>query len=111
MGVARAELGHLVCTRVAADGVARRQRLGCHRARLRNGLLVGVARTSGRSRGRNRQLSGAAAGARQYQKEFGLEFPLIHGDAEQVPLVDGTFDLAISEYGASRSLSPTIQRS
>jgi len=51
------------------------------------------------------------AGARQYQKEFGLEFPLVHGDAEQVPLVDGTFDLAISEYGASRSLSPTIQRS
>jgi SAM-dependent methyltransferase len=46
------------------------------------------------------------AGARQYQKEFGLEFPLIHGDAEHVPLVDGTFDLAISEYGASLWCDP-----
>jgi SAM-dependent methyltransferase len=39
--------------------------------------------------------------ARALQKEFGLSFPLIHGDAEQVPLPDAGFDLAISEYGAS----------
>ena len=38
--------------------------------------------------------------ARRYQKEFGLEFPVIHGNAEAVPLEAGTFDLAISEYGA-----------
>jgi SAM-dependent methyltransferase len=38
--------------------------------------------------------------ARLYQKEFGLDFPLIHGNAEEVPLAAGTFDLAISEYGA-----------
>ena len=31
----------------------------------------------------------------------GCPFPLIHGDAEQVPLPDESFDLAISEYGAS----------
>jgi SAM-dependent methyltransferase len=41
------------------------------------------------------------ATARQLQQEFGLEFPLLHGNAEQVPFPDGSFDLAISEYGAS----------
>jgi SAM-dependent methyltransferase len=46
------------------------------------------------------------AGARQYQKEFGLEFPLLHADAEHVPLADGSFDLAISEYGASLWCDP-----
>ena len=38
--------------------------------------------------------------ARRFQREFGLDFPLIHADAETVPLADQTFDLAISEYGA-----------
>ena len=41
------------------------------------------------------------ATARRFQAEFGLEFPLIHGNAEAVPLPDASFDLAISEYGAS----------
>ena len=41
------------------------------------------------------------ATARELQQEFGLEFPLIHGNAEHVPLPDAVFDLAISEYGAS----------
>ena len=35
------------------------------------------------------------------QREFGLEFPLLHGNAEDVPCPDASFDLAISEYGAS----------
>jgi SAM-dependent methyltransferase len=35
------------------------------------------------------------------QKRFGLEFPLLEASAEDVPLPDGSFDLAISEYGAS----------
>lgn len=39
--------------------------------------------------------------ARALQLEHGLTFPLIHGNAEQVPLPNTTFDLAISEYGAS----------
>jgi SAM-dependent methyltransferase len=39
--------------------------------------------------------------ARGFQQEFGIEFPLLHGDAENVPYPDGSFDLAISEYGAS----------
>jgi SAM-dependent methyltransferase len=39
--------------------------------------------------------------ARALQREHGLEFPLLHGNAESVPLPDASFDLAISEYGAS----------
>jgi SAM-dependent methyltransferase len=39
--------------------------------------------------------------ARALQVEHGLEFPLIHGNAESVPLPDASFDLAISEYGVS----------
>ena len=41
------------------------------------------------------------ATARRLQAEHGIEFPLIHGNAEDVPLPDASFDLAISEYGAS----------
>jgi SAM-dependent methyltransferase len=39
--------------------------------------------------------------AQMLQREFGLTFPLIFGSAEAVPLPDATFDLAVSEYGAS----------
>ena len=41
------------------------------------------------------------ATADMLQREFGVSFPLIHGNAEAVPLPDASFDLAISEYGAS----------
>jgi ubiquinone/menaquinone biosynthesis C-methylase UbiE len=41
------------------------------------------------------------ATAREMQAEFELEFPLIEAVAEDVPLPDSSFDLAISEYGAS----------
>jgi len=39
--------------------------------------------------------------ARALQDEHDLHFPLIHGNAEAVPLPDASFDLAVSEYGAS----------
>ena len=41
------------------------------------------------------------ATARRFQAEHGLTFPLVHGNAEAVPFPDASFDLAISEYGAS----------
>lgn len=41
------------------------------------------------------------ANARKFQQEFGLEYPLIHGIAEQLPFPDASFDFAISEYGAA----------
>jgi len=40
------------------------------------------------------------ATARRLQRQHGLEFPLLHGDAEAVPYPDASFDLVISEYGA-----------
>jgi SAM-dependent methyltransferase len=40
------------------------------------------------------------ATARRLQREHGLDFPLIHGNAETVPYRDASFDFAISEYGA-----------
>ena len=39
--------------------------------------------------------------ARQMQRETGVEFPLLEANAENVPLPDASFDLALSEYGAS----------
>ncbi len=39
--------------------------------------------------------------ARDLQREHGLDFELIHGNAERVPKPDASFDFAISEYGAS----------
>jgi SAM-dependent methyltransferase len=46
------------------------------------------------------------ATARAMQAEFGIVFPLILGRAEQVPYDDDSFDLAISEYGASLWCDP-----
>ncbi len=40
------------------------------------------------------------ATARAMQEEFGIEFPLVHGNAEATPFDDASFDFAISEYGA-----------
>jgi len=40
------------------------------------------------------------ATARRLQHQYGLDFPLLHGNAEAVPYPDASFDLAISEYGA-----------
>jgi SAM-dependent methyltransferase len=41
------------------------------------------------------------ATAARCQRRFGLMFPLVQADAENVPLADGSFDLVVSEYGAS----------
>ncbi len=41
------------------------------------------------------------ATARRCQGVFGIDFPLIEASAENVPLPPASFDLAISEYGAS----------
>ena len=46
------------------------------------------------------------ATARRMQIEFGLRFPLVHGDAERVPLAAACADLVISEYGASLWCDP-----
>lgn len=47
------------------------------------------------------------ANARKYQQEFGIEFPLLEESAEATSLPSASFDLAISEYGASIWCDPT----
>ena len=46
--------------------------------------------------------------ARRFQEEFALEFPLHLGNAEQTPFADKSFDVAISEYGASIWCDPYL---
>jgi SAM-dependent methyltransferase len=45
--------------------------------------------------------AGQLATARALQERFGQRFPLVHASAEETPFADASFDLAISEYGAS----------
>jgi SAM-dependent methyltransferase len=70
--------------------------LGCGTGYVSSWLARRGARAVGLDNSR-RQL----AAARSFQREFGVEFPLIHANAEEVPLADASFDLAVSEYGAS----------
>jgi SAM-dependent methyltransferase len=44
--------------------------------------------------------------ARDLQRQHGIDFPLLLGNAETVPLPDASFDLAISEYGAALWCDP-----
>jgi ubiquinone/menaquinone biosynthesis C-methylase UbiE len=46
------------------------------------------------------------ATARRMMEEKGLAFPLVEAPAESVPLPDASFDLAVSEYGASLWADP-----
>jgi SAM-dependent methyltransferase len=41
------------------------------------------------------------ATAARCQQRFGVVFPLVEADAANVPLADASFDLVVSEYGAS----------
>lgn len=64
-----------------------------------------IARAGGRPVGidiSERQLDAARA----LQAEFDLYFPLLHGNAEQVPYPDASFDVAISEHGAAAWCDP-----
>ena len=46
--------------------------------------------------------------ARRMQEETGLTFPLIEANAEDVPLPGASFDLAVSEFGASLWCDPYL---
>jgi SAM-dependent methyltransferase len=91
-GVPESEIGLLPADMTGLDAIE----LGCGTAYIsawlarRGAHVVGIDNSE-------RQLDTARA----LQGEFGLEFPLIHGNAETVPLPDASFDFAISEYGAS----------
>ena len=46
--------------------------------------------------------------ARRMQEETGIVFQLVEANAEDVPLADASFDLAVSEYGASLWCDPFL---
>ena len=69
--------------------------LGCGTGYVSSWLARRGAEVVGLDNSR-RQLATAVS----FQREFGVEFPLIHANAEAVPLASSSFDLAISEYGA-----------
>ena len=46
--------------------------------------------------------------ARRLQRQYGLDFPLIHGNAESIAYPDASFDFAISEYGACLWADPYL---
>jgi SAM-dependent methyltransferase len=46
--------------------------------------------------------------ATRLQREHGLDFPLLLGNAERVPYPDASFDFAISEYGAVLWADPAL---
>jgi SAM-dependent methyltransferase len=48
------------------------------------------------------------ANARKFMAEYGPEFPLVQASAEDVPLPDASFDVALSEYGASIWCDPYL---
>ncbi|MFN0148048.1 MAG: class I SAM-dependent methyltransferase [Dehalococcoidia bacterium] len=70
--------------------------LGCGTAYVSAWLARAGARPVGIDNSRV-QLASASV----FQREFALPFPLVHGTAETTPFPDGSFDFAISEYGAS----------
>lgn len=39
------------------------------------------------------------ASARRLQQQYGLDFPLLHGNGEAVPYPDASFDFAVSVRG------------
>lgn len=48
------------------------------------------------------------ATAARMQDETGIRFPLVEAPGERVPLPDASFDLAVSEYGASLWADPRL---
>jgi SAM-dependent methyltransferase len=70
--------------------------LGCGTAYI----SAWLARRGGRPTGIDNSAEQLST-ARSLQEQHDLHFPLIHGNAEATGLPDASFDLAVSEYGAS----------
>jgi SAM-dependent methyltransferase len=85
------------------DGLDRRDaiELGCGTAYVSAWLARRGARVVGIDNS-PRQLETA----RRLQRQHGLEFPLLLGNAEDVPYPNASFDFAISEYGAALWADP-----
>ena len=90
--VADADLGALPASVAGLDVVE----LGCGTAYI----SAWLARRGARPVGIDNSPAQLAT-ARRMQERFGLDFPLHLGNAERTPFPDASFDLAVSEYGAS----------
>jgi SAM-dependent methyltransferase len=90
-GVPESEVGMLPDDLAGKDVIE----LGCGTAYVSSWLARRGARVVGIDNSQQQ-----LATARRLQREHGLDFPLIHGNAESVPYPDASFDFAISEYGA-----------
>ena len=89
--VPESEVGMLPSDLIGKDAIE----LGCGTAYVSAWLARRGARVVGVDNSQAQLVT-----ARRLQREHGLDFPLIHGNAESVPYPDASFDLAISEYGA-----------
>jgi SAM-dependent methyltransferase len=89
--VPESELGVLPPDLAGKDAIE----LGCGTAYVSSWLARRGARVVGIDNS-----AAQLATARRLQCQHGLDFPLLHGNAETVPYPDASFDLAISEYGA-----------
>jgi len=90
-GIPEAEVGMLDGDLAGKDAIE----LGCGTAYVSAWLARRGARVVG--------IDNSAAQldtARRLQVRHGVDFPLLHGNAEAVPYPDASFDFAISEYGA-----------
>jgi SAM-dependent methyltransferase len=89
--VAESQVGMLPADLADADAIE----LGCGTAYVSAWLARRGARVVGIDNS-----EAQLATARRLQRQYGLDFPLLHGNAEAVPYPDASFDFAISEYGA-----------
>jgi SAM-dependent methyltransferase len=96
-GVPESDVGMLPADLDGKDAIE----LGCGTAYVSSWLARRGARVVGVDNS-----EAQLATARRLQQEHGLAFPLVHGSAESVPYPDGSFDFAISEYGASLWADP-----
>jgi SAM-dependent methyltransferase len=89
--IPQAELGLLPADMTGLDAIE----LGCGTAYVSSWMARRGARVVGIDNSEAQLKT-----ARMLQRRHGLEFALIHGNAETVPYPDASFDFAISEYGA-----------
>ena len=97
----RHSLGDMGHARRDAAHSPRCCRKGRRRAGLRDRISFRLAREGWGAGPRYRQFIRAAQDGDDISERVRASFPLIQGDAERAPLIDGSFDMAISEYGAS----------
>lgn len=95
--IPESELGLLPADMTGTDAIE----LGCGTAYVSGWMARRGARVVGIDNSQ-RQLETA----RRLAAEHGVDLTLVHGNAEAVPYPDGSFDFAISEYGAATWCDP-----